>query len=238
MLLQLEVEWFIIMLKMLKSKFLFYLLLSFFLLICIFFFRLKSEKPIKPKVTLEIVSDSSNCVVPVPAIVASLEFSHTNKKILLGYGNFQTIRFENIEPEFTEKNQLLIRSDPRKLTVKSDKGIKSSVFGNMKTIIDEKKVEYLTPVASNKKSSKVPEIPMETRIENLSLGDGAKGPQATNVAQLLIQGLHSNDANMLRLAFSITDEKTISLTLQRLPPQYISSLVNELTSLMRKKTAK
>lgn len=108
----------------------------------------------------------------------------------------------------------------------------------MKTIIDDKKVEYLTPVASNKKSTKVPEIPMETRIENLSLGDGAKGPQAKNVAQLLIQGLHSNDANMLRLAFSITDEKTISFTLQRLPPQYISSLVNELTSLMRKKTAK
>lgn len=61
-----------------------------------FFCRLKSETPIKPKVTLEIVSDSSNCVVPVPAIVASLEFSHTNKKILLGYGNFQTIKFENI----------------------------------------------------------------------------------------------------------------------------------------------
>lgn len=101
---------------------------------------------------------------------------------------------------------------------------------------------------------------METRLENLSV-DKTKGPSsAKNMVQLLIQGLINKESKyvyisksnnfpnkywfhifffrFLRLVFACTDDEIIHLTLQRLPPQYISSLLEHLSSLMSKKTQK
>lgn len=106
---------------------------------------------------------------------------------------------------------------------------------NVVTPITENNVEYLNPISA-KKSMKTVEIPMESRLENMSVGD-AKKPNAKNMAQLLVQGLHSNDATIMRMVLRQNDEQTIRQTLKRLPPQYVINLVNELTGLMAKKAA-
>lgn len=109
---------------------------------------------------------------------------------------------------------------------------------NVVTPITENNVEYLNAVSatSSKKRVKDVEIPMETRLENLKIGDGGK-PNAKNMAHLLVQGLHNKDANILRLVLRQKDEETVRLTVKRLPAQYVVTLVNELSLLMSKKLA-
>lgn len=43
---------------------------------------------------------------------------------------------------------------------------------------------------------------------------------------------------ILRNVFAKTEEKVVRSTVQRLPPQYVASLVEELTSLTQQKTLK
>lgn len=109
---------------------------------------------------------------------------------------------------------------------------------NVATPITENNVEYLNAVSSTslKKPVKTVEIPMETRLENLTVGDGIK-PNAKNMAHLLVQGLHNKDINILKLVLRQKDEETVRLTVKRLPAQYIVSLVNELSTMMTKKYA-
>lgn len=131
---------------------------------------------------------------------------------------------------------MLIRKDPLHLDTKvtgTDGKLLNVVTPNTKN-----NVEYLNAVSATKKmASKSFDIPMETRLENLSVGGDVQRPNAKNMAQLLVQGLHSKDAGILRLVLRQTDEETIKQTVKRLPPQYVVTLVNELSLLMAKKSA-
>lgn len=204
------------------------------------FSTMRSAKPIKPKVTVKIVAESTQVVDQIPSIVATLEFQRDANEILIGYGAKQFLHFERIIPDLSTKNQIEIRMDPRKISKKvSAKEQANRDLNTVVPLIDHQAVEYLTNETTmpRKSVTKVIELPMETRLENLSVGAAVVGgaPQK-NMAQLLVQGLHSQDAAILKLVFACTDEKSIELTLQKLPPMYINSLVMELTALMRKKT--
>lgn len=82
------------------------------------------------------------------------------------------------------------------------------------------------------------EMPLQSRLEKLTF-DSTKSSekQGQNIAQLLVQALHSHDASLLRTVFMNKDEQLIRATLKCLPPQYIGSLVTELTALAQKKIA-
>lgn len=198
-----------------------------------------TTKPSRPKVTIEIASHATQIVTPISILTAALDFGINSKNIQIGYGDRLNMQFESIELDFTEKRQVLIRKNPKK--EKSNKSFdekEKKVNLALKTVIPIVKaedVEYQTVTSVSRKGAKTTEIPMETRLENLSLDkDGGK----RNVAQLLIQALHSHDAALLRTVFTNTDEQVIRPTLVRLPPQYVRDLVNELTQLAQKKTAK
>lgn len=60
------------------------------------FFSIKSEKPVKPTVTIEISSDDSNIVEPLQAVTASLHFKSGDKEILFGYGDKHFLLFEHV----------------------------------------------------------------------------------------------------------------------------------------------
>lgn len=45
-------------------------------------------------------------------------------------------------------------------------------------------------------------------------------------------------SSILRSVFATTEDKVIRSTVQRLPPQYVSALVTELTALTQQKTLK
>ena len=67
------------------------------------------------------------------------------------------------------------------------------ILKTISPVVDPESVDYVQPAVASNRRVKDIEIPMETRLENLSLAPGEL-PQMTNKAQLLIQALHSRDA--------------------------------------------
>ncbi|CAO1427404.1 unnamed protein product [Diamesa hyperborea] len=192
--------------------------------------NIKNKKPIKPTFTLEIASETttSSNVDHIPVTSAAI----INENILIGYGDM-LMKFELISIQQPQKNNILVRKDPMKMTVKKTK--EDGKVMNVVTPLLSANAEYLN-VVSSRKPLKPVEIPLETRIENLKVADG-KRPNAKKLTQQLIQGLHSSDAVILRNVLRQTDEETVRLTVKYLPSQYVLSFVNELSLLMAKKTA-
>lgn len=59
--------------------------------------NLKSLKPVKPKVTLQVASDSGSVIEPITVVAASLKFSEDAKEILFAYGDKFFLMFEKKE---------------------------------------------------------------------------------------------------------------------------------------------
>lgn len=132
----------------------------------------------------------------------------------------------------------LIRADPTTTAVS-----KAGETSKTHTPVIDNNVHYLTPYTSTstikRKGQGHVEVPMEKRLENLQLNklnNGGKVPKVDNVAQLLVQGLHSNDKNILRTVLNNRDENVIKNTVRRLPMPVIVPLVKELTSFVQAKT--
>lgn len=80
---------------------------------------------------------------------------------------------------------------------------------------------------------------MEKRLENLTLHklNGASDvPKVDNVAELLKQGLHSKDKEILRTVLSKKDENIVRNTVKRLPMDLIVPFVKELCVFIQGKT--
>lgn len=200
-------------------------------------------KPTKPTLTIEIANDSPQMVEPIPICAVSMEISGAQKKQLqIGYGDRHALRFEMIEPDFSDRRQIITRSSTSKTKPTNDVAGKKRTANALKTIapiVNMEDVEFQTKQVVPRKGQKNIEIPMETRLENLTFDSlGQSNAVGRNVAQLLVQALHSRDSNLLRMVFLNKDEQVIRATLKRLPPQYIANLITELTALAQKKTSK
>lgn len=197
-----------------------------------------TNKPMKPTLTIEIANDSPQVVEPIPICTVSMEIGRAQKMLQIGYGDRQTLHFELVEPNLNERRQVLVRSSGK--SVPNEVAAKKRTTNALKTIapiVNIDNVEFQSKEVVPRKGQKSMEIPMETRLENLTFDSlGQSSAVGRNVAQLLVQALHSHDANLLRMVFLNKDEQIIRATLKRLPPQYISSLITELTALAQKKT--
>lgn len=165
-----------------------------------FHFSIKTDKPLKPKVTISIASDSATVIEPISAVAASLEHSTKPGELIFGYGDKHFMVFEQLKPNFTEKMQVLVRTDPRKLMkqkiMDKHKDISSEAALKMLTpLIDSKDVDYKSSISVSKKKLKSLDMPMEARLQNLNLNtsDNKVTPQAQSKVQLLVQSLHSKD---------------------------------------------
>lgn len=200
-----------------------------------------STKPMKPTLSIEIANDSSQLVDPIPICTASLGIGRAQKTIQIGYGDRQVLRFEMIAPDYSDRRQVLTRNAFKsKQADFSDKTRAAQILKNVTPTIDLANVEFQSKDVVARKNKKSVEVPLETRLENLTFDSLTqdKTKQGRNVAQLLIQALHSRDTNLLRMAFTQKDEQVVRATLKRIPPQYIPNLVAELTELAQKKASK
>lgn len=78
---------------------------------------------------------------------------------------------------------------------------------------------------------------MEKRLENLTLNStGSNAPKGDNVAQLLVQGLHSKDKSILFSVLSRRDENVIKNSVKRLPVTVLEPLIQELNKYIQGKT--
>lgn len=98
------------------------------------------------------------------------------------------------EINLLEKNQVLIRTDPKQTTANISKQAAKETAKDrlLKTIapIVDGNAEYQTASTVARRIKPI-EMPMETRLENLTLDQSQKTTK--NVAQLLVQGLHNLD---------------------------------------------
>lgn len=116
-------------------------------------------------------------------------------------------------------------------------------MSNIKAPVVDSHVQYLTPhttvkATAKRKSEIVNDVPMELRLENLNLSKTEIGsvPKSENMAQLLVQGLHSKDKDILRTVLHVKDEQIIKNTISRLPINVIVPLINELNRYVQGKT--
>lgn len=138
-----------------------------------------------------------------------------------------------------QKLHCIVRKDPRILGKAH-----SAEPSKVQTPIVKNDVHYVTPYTSSTTSKRKNragqiEVPMEQRLENLQLNKletSSKVPRVDNVAQLLVQGLHSNDKNILRSVLNNQDVGVIKNTVKRLPMSVIVPLIKELTKLVQGKT--
>ncbi|XP_055598228.1 WD repeat-containing protein 43 [Uranotaenia lowii] len=210
--------------------------------------KISINKPVKPSHTFEIALDtprsgSAGTVDRLPIFTASVEYgsgpSLTQDQLLLAYGSTELgLKFESIPIDRDVKHNVIIRAALQRKTAEGDRDLK------MKTpTVEKSSAEFLNPVSAGKRTLKTVEIPMEARLENLALTgkDGSDTSGRTisgqkNMTHLLIQGLHSKDAAILRDVFSKTEPEVVNRTVERIPAQYVSVLLNELSALMQKKT--
>ncbi|XP_049963453.1 WD repeat-containing protein 43 isoform X2 [Schistocerca serialis cubense] len=193
----------------------------------------KCQKPLKPKVTVQIASDTGQnkeTVTPIPIIGAHLCDEST---VLIAHGNMVFLTFEKIVPNCYEKVLCLVRKDPRQPAVtKEESSLK------VKIPETEGNVQYMQAPATTpaKRSRRVQsEVPMEERLENLQLKEPEQNrtaPRGDSLAHLLVQALHSKDKKMLHSALFRNEDKIINNTVQRLPLQAVAPLVKELATLL------
>ncbi|ERL83325.1 WD repeat-containing protein 43-like [Dendroctonus ponderosae] len=196
----------------------------------------KCDKPLKPKTTLQVVSDtgqSNESVKPIKICGARFLDGET---LSLGYGSELLLTFENVTLT-SKKLEVLIRVDQQA----SSKKCKDEQVTKLKKPLVGDNVNYIstqsTATHTKRKVGQQDEIPMEQRLENLTLSKAeGKVPKVNNVAQLLLQGLHSKDKNILRTALWRTDENIIRNTVKRLPVTVFEPLIKELSSLVHGKT--
>ena len=193
--------------------------------------NLKNKKPIKAKFTLEIASDGKGAIehIPITAVVIA------DDELLIGYGDM-LMKFELVTNQQPEKNTILVRKNPLKINVVKKKKDDPDHKLNLVTPVIDKNVEILNVVSATRKVNKPVELPLGTRLDNLTVGESTR-PNAKKMTHQLVQGLHGHDANILRNVLRQTDEETIRLTVKFLPSQYVMAFVNELSILMTKKTA-
>lgn len=201
----------------------------------------KCSRPIKPKPSIVMARDKEEqkdaLVQPIPIMGVHFQM---DLNLLICYGNTIHLIFENVDVKFNEKIQCLVRSDP---TIHKSSHTNATSKVRSPFIGDNVQYKQATPfcgtLAPKRKQDGTLEVPMEQRLENLTLtqSDISKVPRAENVAQLLIQGLHSKDKHILKNVLNQKDETIIRNTIKRLPLTVIQPLLEELTSLLQGKTA-
>ncbi|XP_012260662.2 WD repeat-containing protein 43 [Athalia rosae] len=198
----------------------------------------RSSKPLKPVLAVVIASNRGQKESSSQISILSGKIWE-DSRLLLAYGSPLGMMFEKVVPDFSEKLQCLVRSE-RKKSTKQDRE-----FSKLKATEVDGDVEYLvagtpTTLKRNRGSAAGLQLPMEIRLENLSLKTSTNTPgetptKATNMAQLLMQGLQSKDKVILREVLMRRDETLIKNTVAGMPVQTIVPLLKELTAMLQGK---
>uniref|UniRef100_A0A8C5GLD6 Small-subunit processome Utp12 domain-containing protein n=1 Tax=Gouania willdenowi TaxID=441366 RepID=A0A8C5GLD6_GOUWI len=204
------------------------------------------KKPLSPSCTV-LMSDTKESPMPIPLLAAAL--TTDPRTVVLAYGNHLQPMMEKVEINTAERHVCLTRDVQTSLSLSMD-----TTVSKVKTPIVDTKCRVLVPglpghqapvkgtsqgSEKRKKQTATKEMSIEERLceINLSTASTAKGApkgtaslQTDNFAVLLVQGLESNDANILNEVFQTRKEMVVRKTVARLPLSAVLPLVNELTN--------
>uniref|UniRef100_A0A3B4V4F6 WD repeat domain 43 n=1 Tax=Seriola dumerili TaxID=41447 RepID=A0A3B4V4F6_SERDU len=203
------------------------------------------KKPLSPLCTVQI-SDTKDSPVPIPLLAAALRAD--TRTVLLAYGNHLQPVMERVEINTAERHVCLTRDVQTSLSLSME-----TTVSKVKTPIVNAKSRVLVPglpghqapvkgtsqgSEKRKKDTDTKEMSIAERLGEIDLSTvstekgapkGTASLQTDNFAVLLVQGLESNDANILNKVFQTRKEMVIKKTVARLPLSAVLPLVEEVS---------
>ncbi|XP_067469840.1 WD repeat-containing protein 43 isoform X1 [Thunnus thynnus] len=203
------------------------------------------KKPLAPSCTVQM-SDTKDSPVPIPLLAAALRADI--RTVLLAYGNHLQPVMEKVEINTTDRHVCLTRDVQTSLSLSMETAV-----SKVKTPIVNAKSRVLVPglpghqapvkgtsqgSEKRKKDTDTKEMSIAERLGEIDLSTvssekgapkGTPSLQTDNFAVLLVQGLESNDANILNKVFQTRKEMVIKKTVARLPLPAVLPLVEEIT---------
>ncbi|KAM4625663.1 WD repeat-containing protein 43 [Polymixia lowei] len=203
------------------------------------------KKPLSPSCTVQL-SGVQDSPVPIPLLAAAL--GTDTRTVLLAYGNHLQPVMERVEINTAERHVCLTRDVQTTLSLSME-----TTVSKVKTPIVNAKSKVLVPglpghqaplkVTSQgsekrKKGTDTKEMSIEERLGEIDLSKVSTekgGPKETlslqtdNFAVLLVQGLESNDIQILNKVFQTRKDMVIKKTVARLPLPAVLPLVEEIT---------
>uniref|UniRef100_G1KIR1 Small-subunit processome Utp12 domain-containing protein n=1 Tax=Anolis carolinensis TaxID=28377 RepID=G1KIR1_ANOCA len=205
------------------------------------------KKPLTSKCTIQIATpgDSSDST-PKPVPILAAAFCPDKASLLLVYGNSLQPVLERVSLNSSEPHMCLVRDIQKTLTLKTEMAVTK-----VKTPIISSEVKTLVPgipghsaavqATSCRKKMETKRKPggkeesIEDRLGAMDI-DGMKVkqssgelPQIDNFAVLLVQGLESNDAEILNKVLQTRKDAIIKKTVARMPVHAVIPLLQELT---------
>ncbi|KAF4794053.1 WD repeat domain 43 [Turdus rufiventris] len=205
------------------------------------------KKPLTSNSTIQIATpgnDGDSTPKPVPILAAA--FCKDKQSLLLVYGNTLQPIIEKVSLNTTESHICLVRDVQKVLSLKTD-----AALTKVKTPVVNSDTKVLVPgipghstavktpasVKEKKKNKRKPgetEESIEERLGALDI-DVSKVktpgglPQTDSFAVLLVQGLESNDAEILNKVLNTRKENIVKNTVARMPIHAVIPLLHELT---------
>ncbi|CAL8285732.1 unnamed protein product [Lota lota] len=203
------------------------------------------KKPLSPSCTVQM-SGVEDSPVPIPLLATAL--GTDSRSVMLAYGNHLQPVMERVEVNSSERHICLTRDVKTTLSLSVDANV-----SKVKTPLVNTKSKVLVPglpghqapitmtsLGSEKRKlgSKTKEMSIEERLEEIDLSTvsaqkgrvkGHPSLQMDNFAVLLVQGLESEDAEILNKVFQNKKEMQIKKTVARLPLPAVLPLVNQIT---------
>uniref|UniRef100_A0A8C9YL62 WD repeat domain 43 n=2 Tax=Sander lucioperca TaxID=283035 RepID=A0A8C9YL62_SANLU len=194
--------------------------------------------------TLYYATYGSDSPAPIPLLAAALRAD--TQSVLLAYGNHLQPVMEKVEINTAERHVCLTRDVQTSLSLSMETSV-----SKVKTPIVNAKSRVLVPglpghqapvkgtsqaSEKRKKDTDTKEMSIAERLGEIDLSTvstekgapkGTASLQTDNFAVLLVQGLESNDANILNKVFQTRKEMVIKKTVARLPLPAVLPLVEE-----------
>lgn len=207
----------------------------------------KLNKPLKPKVTVQITTpvNKSAPSKSLPVLGAHLCNDKENN-ILLVHGNFIKPVFEKLPYNSSQPEVCLEREDTMQSSLTSDTNvskIKTPEVSKDLTVLapgfmaPERPTQDETAVKRKKRKLSVSEMTIEDRLNAISMDVNGKPPaneppKADTLSKLLTQGLQSQDKKILNNVLQNRNATVIKNTVKKLPVQVVIPLIQEICKRM------
>ncbi|KAL6105134.1 wdr43 [Pungitius sinensis] len=203
------------------------------------------KKPLSPMCTVQM-SDTKDSPVPIPMLAAALAAG--TRTVLLGYGTHLQPVMEKLEINTAERHVCLTRDVQTSMSISLETAVskvKTPIVSDKSRVLVPGLPGHQAPVKATtqgsekrKKDTETREMSIAERLGEIDLSTvsnekgapkGTATLQTDNFAVLLLQGLESNDANILNKVFQTRKEMVIKKTVARLPLSAILPLVEVIT---------
>uniref|UniRef100_A0A8D3CCG9 WD repeat domain 43 n=1 Tax=Scophthalmus maximus TaxID=52904 RepID=A0A8D3CCG9_SCOMX len=205
------------------------------------------KKPLSPVCTVQM-SDTKVSPVPIPLLAAVL--GADSRTVLLSYGNHLQPVMEKVEINTSERHVCLTRDVQTSLSLSMEttvSKVKTPIVNTKSKVLVPGLPGHQAPVKGTARGSekrkkdtdtketedaeRLGEIDLSTVTSEKGAPKGMASLQTDNFAVLLVQGLESDDPNILNKVFQTRKENIIKKTVARLPLPAVLPLLEQVSVL-------